>query len=144
AGAGCQGCNLTTLLCSVIFCPFVVLGLLCRGCCAKSSAVPITLRGAFGTEVFTLPGNEVRNALAAIPAAAIPHKTSRHSNNPVPIGPPSSVYPPNSYQPSGYQPSSHQPSGYQPSSPPPNYHKTPKSGDNRHKHKNHTSTNDEY
>ncbi|CAF1331829.1 unnamed protein product [Adineta steineri] len=94
AGAGCQGCNLTTLLCSVIFCPFVVLGLLCRGCCAKSSAVPITLRGAFGTEVFTLPGNEVRNALAAIPAAAIPHKTSRHSSNPVPIGPPYPVYPP--------------------------------------------------
>ena len=72
AGCGVSGC------CMCLFFPIGLLCCLLHKCSDKG--VPITLKGAFGTEVFTLPGGQVRQALADIPAAALPHKVS--SRNP--------------------------------------------------------------
>ena len=73
-------CSCATILCF----PVYLLCGLCRcfcSCCSKDSAVPISLNGAFGNEVFTFPHHSVSTALADIPAAAMPHKTSSHRSS---------------------------------------------------------------
>ncbi len=65
--------------CASVLCfPIYLLCGLCRSCCSTDSPVPISLNGAFGKEVFTFSKQTVSTALADIPAAAMPHKTSRH------------------------------------------------------------------
>jgi len=58
--------------------PITLLCCFCSCLCAKDIPVPISLKGAFGTEVFTFSHHVVSTALANIPAAAMPHKISGH------------------------------------------------------------------
>jgi hypothetical protein len=66
---------------SLLFFPIELLCCCCRCICSEDIAVPIGLNGAFGTEVFTFSHRNVSQALADIPVAALPHKTSSHNSS---------------------------------------------------------------
>ena len=62
----CPPCTLCGILCC-----------LCACCCTCNPAKLIGIRGGFGEEVFTFGRKDVPNALAEIPAAAMPYKVLR-------------------------------------------------------------------
>ncbi len=89
-------CNCTTLLASLVC---LGLPLLCVACNCCKKGVPITLRGSFGAEVFTLGRSEVISALGEIPKAALPHKIATQPSQSAikmqdPLNPPRKQVPP--------------------------------------------------
>jgi hypothetical protein len=67
--------------CDCLLCLFFLCCCLFQCCCSKDSAIPISLNGAFGSEVFIFSRRNVERALAEIPAAAMPHKTFSSPQN---------------------------------------------------------------
>ncbi|CAF4443116.1 unnamed protein product, partial [Rotaria magnacalcarata] len=65
----CPSLNCSSIICCILCC-------ICAPCCKSSRGKDIAIRGAFGEEIFTFALADIPSALADIPAAAIPHKTS--------------------------------------------------------------------
>ncbi|CAF4464921.1 unnamed protein product [Rotaria socialis] len=69
--SSCPSLNCCSIICCIMCC-------ICGLCCKNSRGKEIAIRGGFGEEIFTFALADVPSALADIPAAAIPHKTSLH------------------------------------------------------------------